>query len=165
VEATGGYEQGLINALHQAGVLVSVMPAHRVRDHARSLGQFGKTDRIDATVISSYADSAQPRPTAAPSATEKELSELCRRRQQLIELRTRDGNREHRHFLPLTLKGAKEIHKLLTAQVKAIDKRIVTLRQEDQLFNAKVEALAAIEGGGRHHRRLCPRRHPGTRHA
>src|SRR5258708_4325348 len=43
VEATGGYEQALVNALHQAGVLVSIMPAHRVRDHARSLGKFGKT--------------------------------------------------------------------------------------------------------------------------
>jgi transposase len=148
VEATGGYEQALVNALHQAGMLVSVMPAHRVRDHARSLGKFGKTDRIDATVISSYADAAQPRPTAAPSATEQELSELCRRRQQLIELRTRDGNREHRHFLKLLLKGAKEIHKLLTAQIKAIDQRIAGLRQEDQVFNAKVEALAAIDGVG-----------------
>jgi transposase len=148
VEATGGYEQGLVNALHQAGLLVSVMPAHRVRDHARSLGKFGKTDRIDATVISSYADSAKPKPTAAPSATEKELSELCRRRQQLIELRTQDGNRAHRHFLKLTLNGAKEIHKLFTAQVKAIDKRILALRKEDQVFNAKVEALAAIDGVG-----------------
>jgi transposase len=148
VEATGGYEQGLVNALHQAGVLVSVMPAHRVRDHARSLGKFGKTDRIDATMISSYADSAKPKPTLAPSATEKELSELCRRRQQLIELRTRDQNRDHRHFLKLTLKGAKDLKTLLTAQIKGIDRRIAALRKEDRVFNAKIEALAAIAGVG-----------------
>src|SRR5436305_164400 len=42
VEATGGYEQALVAALHQADILVSVMPAHRIRDHARSLGKFGK---------------------------------------------------------------------------------------------------------------------------
>jgi len=148
LEATGGYEQGLVNALHQAGCLVSVMPAQRVRDHARSLGRFAKTDRIDATIISSYADSAKPRPTAVPSATEQELSELCRRRQQLIELRTRDGNRDHRHFLKLTLQGAKELRALLTAQIKAIDRRIAILRKNDQAFNAKVQALAAIEGVG-----------------
>jgi transposase len=148
VEATGGYEQGLRNALQQAGVLVSIVPAHRVRDHARSLGKFAKTDRIDATVISSYADSAQPRPTPAPSATEQELSELCRRRQQLIELRTRDQNRDHRHFLKLTLTGAKALKTLLTAQIKEIDCRVAALRKEDQAFNAKVQALAAIEGVG-----------------
>jgi transposase len=148
LEATGGYEQALVNELHRAGILVSVVPAHRVRDHARSLGKFAKTDRIDATVISSYATSAQPRPTPAPSATEQELSELCRRRQQLIELRTRDQNRAHRHVLELTRTGAQEIHKLLTAQIKAIDQRLRVLRKEDQVFHAKVEALAAIDGVG-----------------
>jgi transposase len=148
LEATGGYEQGLTNALHEAGVLVSVVPAHRVRHHARSLGQLGKTDRLDATAISAYADSAKPRPTAPPSATEKELTELCRRRQQLIGLRTQDQNRDHRHSLPLTLQGARDLHKLLTAQIKEIDQRIARLRKEDQIFNAKVEALAAIEGVG-----------------
>src|SRR5580698_7176691 len=102
VEATGGYEQALVAALHQAGVLVSIVPAQRVRDHARAVGQFAKTDRIDAAVISSYAAAAHPLPAAAPSATEKELSELSRRRQQLIELRTQDGNRDHRHGLELT---------------------------------------------------------------
>lgn len=148
LEATGGYEQALVEALHTAGFLVSVMPAHRIRDHARSLGQFAKTDRIDATIISSYAAAAKPLPDKAPTATEKELSELCRRRQQLIELRTRDKNREHRHSLTLLSKGASALHKLLTAQIKAIDARIAALRREDALFNAKVEALAAIEGVG-----------------
>jgi len=148
MEATGGYEQGLVEALHDAGVLVSVVPAHRVRDHARSLGKFGKTDRIDATMISSFADSAKPRPTAAASATEKELSELCRRRVQLIDLRTQDGNRDRRHTLPLVIKAAKDLRTLLTAQIKAINKRIVAMRKEDPLFDAKVQALVAIEGVG-----------------
>jgi transposase len=148
LEATGGYEQALVEALHTAGVRVSVMPAHRIRDHARSLGQFAKTDRIDAAIISSYADSARPLPDKAPTATEKELRELCRRRQQLIELRTRDQNRDHRHSLPLLVKGASALRKLLSAQIKAIDQRLAELRREDQLFNAKVEALAAIDGVG-----------------
>jgi transposase len=148
LEATGGYEQALVAALHTAGVRVSVVPAHRIRDHARSLGQFAKTDRIDAAIISSYAEAAKPLPDKAPTPTEKELSELCRRRQQLIELRTRDQNRDHCHSLPLLTKGASALRKLLTAQIKAIDKRIAALRREDALFNAKVEALAAIKGVG-----------------
>ena len=148
LEATGGYEQALAEALHEAGILVSVVPAQRVRDYARSLGQFAKTDRLDATVISAYATAVQPRPDQPPTPTQKELSALCRRRQQLIELRTQDKNREHRHSLPLLTKGATALHKLLTAQIKAIDQRLAALRREDQLFNAKVEALAAIEGVG-----------------
>jgi transposase len=148
LEATGGYEQALVEALHKAALRVSVVPPGRVRDHARSLGQLAKTDRIDAAIISSYAESAKPQPDRAPTPTEKELSELCRRRQQLIELRTRDKNRDHRHSLALLTKGATALHKLLTAQIKAIDQRIAALRREDPLFNAKVEALSAIAGVG-----------------
>ncbi len=148
LEATGGYEQALVAALHTAGFRVSVRPAHRIRDHARSLGQFAKTDRLDATVISSYAETAKPLPDKPPTATEKELGELCRRRQQLIELRTRDRNRAPHHTLKLVAKGATALHKLLTAQIKVIEARIAALRREDQLFNAKVEALSAIDGVG-----------------
>ena len=148
LEATGGYEQGLVNVLHETGVLVSVVPPDRVRHFALAKGQFAKTDRIDATGISAYADSVTPKPTVPPSATERELTALCRRRQQLIELRTQDGNRDHRHLLELVIKAAQDLRALLTAQIKEIDQRIQALRKEDRVFNARIEALTAIEGVG-----------------
>jgi transposase len=148
LEATGGYEQGLVHALHAADLPVSVVPAHRVRDHARSLGQWAKTDHIDAAMISSYAEVARPRPDQVPTPTEKELSELCRRRQQLIELRTREKNRAPHHASRLVQKAARDLHQLLSAQIRQIEKRLAALRQEDAGLEAKVQALVAIDGVG-----------------
>src|SRR5215471_755596 len=51
VEATGGLEKPLVNALHGIGLPVVVINPRQVRDFAKSLGQFAKTDRLDARVL------------------------------------------------------------------------------------------------------------------
>src|SRR5262245_25669283 len=45
-EATGGYEQSVLDALHQAGIPVSLVEAGRVRHFARAKGLRAKTDPI-----------------------------------------------------------------------------------------------------------------------
>src|ERR1700758_523965 len=50
-EASGGYEQALMHALHQAGQLVSLVQANRVRKYAQAAGILAKTDCIDAHVL------------------------------------------------------------------------------------------------------------------
>src|SRR6478752_5267676 len=64
-EATGGYERDLVAAALQTNVLISVMPPHRVRNFAKSLGRMAKSDPIDAAMISRYGASATPKPLQA----------------------------------------------------------------------------------------------------
>ena len=59
-EATGGYEEQLADALSAAGCKVAVVNPRQVRDFARPLGVLAKTDRIDARVISRYAEAVRP---------------------------------------------------------------------------------------------------------
>jgi transposase len=47
IEATGGYERGLVGALQSAGVTVARVNPRQARDFAKSMGVLAKTDQVD----------------------------------------------------------------------------------------------------------------------
>ena len=55
VEATGGYERGLVSALHERISVARVNP-RQARDFAKSMGVLAKTDRVDARCLRDFAD-------------------------------------------------------------------------------------------------------------
>lgn len=66
LEATGGYEERLADALTDAGHAVVVVNPGRIRHLARSLGVLAKTDAIDARMIARYAEVAKPSERLGP---------------------------------------------------------------------------------------------------
>ena len=56
LEATGGYERGLLCALQAAGVSVARLNPRQARDFAKSMGVLAKTDQVDARVLRDFAD-------------------------------------------------------------------------------------------------------------
>ena len=70
-EATGGYEQPVVRALHAAGLPISIIEAGRVRYFARAQGQRAKTDPIDAAVLSAYGNTFRP-PAAVPASPQQQ---------------------------------------------------------------------------------------------
>jgi len=65
LEATGGYEQPPVRALHAAGIACSVLEPSRVRAFARAMGLRAKTDPIDAGVLRAFGEAIRPPPTPA----------------------------------------------------------------------------------------------------
>ena len=61
MEATGGYEQSLVDALHQANIDVAVSNPPQVRSFAKGIGTIEKNDPIDAAVIARFREVAQPK--------------------------------------------------------------------------------------------------------
>jgi transposase len=53
-EASGGYEQALLEALWQRQLKVSLVQASRVRHYARAAGILAKTDKVDARVLAAF---------------------------------------------------------------------------------------------------------------
>jgi hypothetical protein len=84
-EATGGYEQDLVRALHKAKVPVSVVNPAQVRAAAQAQGQRAKTDRIDAAMLTDYGQRYQPQPTPPASPVQRQLVALTQWLKQLIE--------------------------------------------------------------------------------
>src|ERR1044072_9485916 len=61
VEATGGYQRAVVEALFHAGLSVSVVNPARVRQFARASGLLAKTDKLDAFVLAEFGKRMQPR--------------------------------------------------------------------------------------------------------
>lgn len=55
LEATGGYEQGVLDALYAAGAPVVRLNPRQARDFAKATGQLAKTDVLDARVLATIA--------------------------------------------------------------------------------------------------------------
>lgn len=148
LEATGGYEAGLVAALHQAQILCSVVLPGRVRAYAKAMGLHAKTDPIDAGLLSAYGHAAKPSPTPARSAHEQTFLETVRQRQQLVEMRTslqnqaahlRDGQAQKRHRLVL---------RALAVQIADCERQLAQLQAADPQLQQRSERLQQVTGVG-----------------
>ncbi len=93
MEATGGLERNLREALDEAGVAVAVVNPKRIRDHGRSMGMLAKTDKLDARVMAHFAAKIEPQPQAPRDKAEQALDSLVTRRSQLSDMLTAERNR------------------------------------------------------------------------
>ena len=88
VEATGGYEEPLLEACCDAGLWIARVNPRQARDFARATGELAKTDAIDARLLAlmarMFAD--RLRRHMAPPAWQRELREWLRRRGQVVVL-------------------------------------------------------------------------------
>ena len=147
-EATGGYERDVVAALHEANVPLSVLNPARVRHFARATGQRAKTDDIDAAILTAYGQALHPKATPPRTPTEQHLSELVRRRAQLLELLVAQRQQAERLTLPRLRRQAKSLVRRLQADLEQIEKQLQELRQQNAPLNERVEKLQAIVGVG-----------------
>ena len=148
LEATGGYEWPLWEALDAVGMSVRQVAPAEVRAVARSRGSRAKTDAIDAQTI---ADFAAFRPEAgrrlSPESV-RDLKALVAARRQ----RVTDKKRVHTRSLRTT---SDDLHaldedylRLLTAQIAQLDTRIAAqIRACPDLARA-ARLLSSIPGVG-----------------
>src|SRR5215212_7799016 len=54
VEATGGYQRSVVDALFHAGLCVAVVNPARVRQFAKACGLLAKTDKLDAQMLAVF---------------------------------------------------------------------------------------------------------------
>lgn len=93
VEATGGYETAVASALAVAGLPVVVVNPKQVRDFAKAMGHFAKTDRLDAKVLALFAERIKPPLRALPDEAQRALADVLGRRTQLVVMRAQEKAR------------------------------------------------------------------------
>lgn len=88
LEATGGYEEAVLEACCDAGLWISRVNPRQARDFARATGQLAKTDAIDARVLALMARllGDRLRRHVAPPPWQRELRDWLRRRGQVVVL-------------------------------------------------------------------------------
>jgi transposase len=146
LEATGGYERPLEDALHDADISFTRIHPKRVRALAEVHGILAKTDALDAQVLTLFGRQIKPAPTARPTRTQRDLSDFSQRRAQLISLLVREKNRLHTHAHPEVIKEAEQTITLLQQQIEQWDARILKLGEHDPVLKDKVHRLSQLQG-------------------
>ena len=117
LEASGGYERGVVAALAAAGLPVIVLNPRRAREFARAAGVLAKTDALDAKVLALYAETLKPPLRPLSSEQQRALADLVARRAQLVGMLTQEKNR-------LGQAPSSRIRKSIEAIIKALHKQI-----------------------------------------
>jgi transposase len=147
-EATGGYEQAVVAALHAAEVPVSVVNPARVRHFAQARGCGAKNDPLDAQTLSAFGQALAPPPTPVPDAVLAELRELVRWRTQLQAQLTALGNRAEHAATPFVTRQQARLVKALQAQLAAVEGEMAAALQRAPHWRAQIQQLAELDGVG-----------------
>ena len=147
LEASGGYEAGLVFALDTAGMTPVVTNPVATRRFAQSLGKRAKTDRIDAAMLATYAERMQPSPRPLPDATARQLRELLTRRAAVTKMLVEERNRQHRTSDVLRPQLTATIA-LFEAQRAELDALMASVIAADPDWQVQVEHVRTVPGFG-----------------
>ncbi len=147
-EATGGYEDALVDTMHEAGISVCVANPRQVRDFAKGHGVLEKTDKIDARMIRKFGEDVEIHLTPQRSAQERAHRALVRRRVQVLQLLSAEQNRLAQANDAFAKELIKETISHLKKQLKTMDERLCTLVAECGKTDPKVAILSSVPGIG-----------------
>jgi len=148
VEATGGYERLLVTKLYLAKLPVSRVNPRRVRYFARSVGQFAKTDKLDARILARFGEIVKPALTRLPSEKEQLLSALLTRREQILGILV--AERCRLDTASAKIKPSLNEHiTWLKKELKQLDKEIDNFIKNTPELNEKDKLLQEVPGIGK----------------
>ena len=148
LEATGGLERPLLQALHAVGLPVVVVNPRQVRDFAKALGHLAKTDRLDARVLAHFAAAVQPAIRPVKAQQETELDALMGRRSQLSDMLTQEKNRRGSAVTKTTRDDIDEHIEWLEERLKELDEKLKERLECSAVWKQKDEILQSVKGIG-----------------
>jgi transposase len=92
VEASGGYERGVVRALLAAGMSVRQINPFKLRQFAKASGTLAKNDRLDARMIASFVAVMPTRPAQRQAPMIEQLAAMLTVRRQLGEQKVATEN-------------------------------------------------------------------------
>ncbi len=147
LEATGGLEAVLVGELADAQLPVVVVNPRQVRDFAKALGKWAKTDALDAQVLAHFGEATKPEIRPLPDASTQELQALLARRRQVVEMITAEKNR-YRTATQRLRPQIQEHIRWLEKQLKELDQDLSELLSSSPVWRTKEKLLGSVPGVG-----------------
>lgn len=148
LEATGGLEKPLLQALRTVALPAVVVNPRQVRHFANALGLLAKTDRLDAHVLAHFGAALEPPLRPLKAAEEDELDALMGRRNQLSDML---GAEKNRRGAALTAAARADIEahiEWLEQRIKALDKQLKDQLKHCLAWQQKAQLLQSVKGIG-----------------
>ena len=147
LEATGGYQEAVAIALHEAGHAVSVINPQAIAAYSQSQLRRAKTDPTDAALIAHYVRTQAPAIWTPPAPEVRQLQALVRRLDALLEMRTQEHNRLEL-AAPIVRPSIGATIKHLDRQVTQVKEQIATHIDQHPTLRAQRDLMQSIPGIG-----------------
>lgn len=150
LEASGGYERAVLDALSAVCVEVFMVQPIRARHFAKSLGRYAKTDAIDAGVLAHMAEVAMEgeQPWRPREDDVEQLRELVHRRDHLVTHIDAETKRLRAANQAVVRRSIERVLEVLHEERTALEERIQKLGERSELLAPKFEALTSVAGVG-----------------
>src|SRR5690554_1668458 len=146
LEATGGYERGVMAALQGEWPVMRV-PPHQARSFATAMGRSAKTDPIDAAMLAHLAQVTDAPPTQPETPQQLRLQALVQRRSQVVQQRDDERRRlQQVQDQPLVVASLKRVLRAQQVEVVLLDKAIAVAMVEAD--GQRTDRLLAVPGIG-----------------
>lgn len=145
LEATGGYEKEVVKSL--SGLSLVVVNPRQVRDFAKAIGRLAKTDKVDAEIISKFAELVNPEQRELPDEETLVLKEFSKRRNQLVKSREIERRRLSQAS-PLLKSRIKKHLNFLVKEIEFISSEIQKLIKSSKKLSATEKKLRTVPGIG-----------------
>lgn len=147
MEASGGYERSVRDALQTVGLSVRVVDPARVRYFAKAKGQRAKNDTIDAALIAEFTASQAVPAITPPDPAREELAGLVKARRLLVDKRV-DLRHASAGAPAMAQAALEEAVKGLTSAIEALEAEIRSRVKAQPELADRVAALQTAPGVG-----------------
>ena len=148
VEASGGYERGVVRALLAAGMSVRQINPFKLRQFAKASGTLAKNDRLDARMIASFVAIMPTRPAQRQAPMIEQLAAMLTVRRQLSDHKVATENASRLLEGAMLQRLSRRRVAGLTADIDLLDQRLVEIVTADPALAHRFRLLTSMPGVG-----------------
>ena len=148
LEASGGYERPVTDALAKAGTAYARVNPRQAREFARATGKLAKTDRVDAWVLAEMGRKLDLKPTPPVDAERVRLSDLVARRAALATTIRAEKNRAGTTRDPWLTREIALMIRALEDHLAAVEEAIASLIASSAQLASEARRLRTVSGIG-----------------
>jgi transposase len=148
LEASGGYERGVMRALLAAGMPVRQINPFRLRQFANASGVLAKNDRLDARMIASFVAIIPTRPAQRRAPAVERLAEILSVRRQLSNEKIAAENASRLLENAMLQRLSRRRIARLATDIEMLDAHLVEIVAADAALAHRYRLLASMPGVG-----------------
>ena len=148
LEASGGYERGVMRALLAAGMSVRQINPFKLRQFAKASGVLAKNDRLDARMIASFVAIMPTRPAQRRAPAIERLSEMEAIRRQLSNQKVAAENASRLLEDAMLQRLCHRRIARLAADIDLLDRHLLEVVAADPALANRYRLLISMPGVG-----------------
>ena len=148
IEASGGYERGVMRALLAAGMPVRQVNPFKLRQFARASGVLAKNDPLDARLIASFVAIMPTRPAQRQAPAAERLTEMLAVRRQLSAEKVAAENASRLLEDAMLRRLSRRRIARLAANIDLLDRHLVAIVGTDAALAHRYRLLTSMPGVG-----------------